>query len=106
MCSPSVIDAALAGMTRRDAIYFAADTLAGAIACVGSAAGASPSHAGESRTQPGAKRMIAADKVLDLTHTLSPTFPIWPGNEPIKVTNKITFPKAGFYANRWDVGEH
>ena len=42
-----------------------------------------------------AKRTIAADKILDLTHTLSPTFPIWPGNEPIKLTNKGTFAKIG-----------
>jgi kynurenine formamidase len=106
MCSPTVIDAALAGMTRRDAIYFAAGTLAGAVACSGGAASASPGHASEPRTETGVKRMIAADKVLDLTHTLSPTFPIWPDNEPIKMTNKIAFAKAGFYANRWDVGEH
>jgi kynurenine formamidase len=50
--------------------------------------------------------MIAADKIVDLTHTLSPTFPIWPNNEPIKITNQISFAKTGFYANRWDVGEH
>ena len=55
---------------------------------------------------PGAKRTIAADNILDLTHTLSPTFPIWPGNEPIEITNKSTFAKNGFYANRWDIGEH
>jgi len=29
MCSPSVIDAAMAGMSRRDAIYFAAGGLGG-----------------------------------------------------------------------------
>lgn len=106
MCSPSVIDAALADMTRRDALYFAAGTLAGAIACAGNASGATPRQPSEPRNQPDSKRTFTAGKVLDLTHTLSPTFPIWPGNEPIKVTNKVTFAKAGFYANRWDVGEH
>lgn len=107
MCSPSVIDAALAGMTRRDAIYFAAGTLAGAVVCAGHAsATGSGLPASSSAARLDAKRTIPADKVLDLTHTLSPTFPIWPGNEPIKVTNKITFDKTGFYANRWDVGEH
>jgi kynurenine formamidase len=92
-------------MTRRDAVYFAAGALAGAAASAGSAA-ASPRPPGEPRTQPATRRVIAADKVLDLTHTLSPAFPIWPGNEPIKLTNKSTVAKAGFYANRWDVGEH
>lgn len=105
MCSPSVIDAALAGMSRRDALYFAAGTLAGAV-CAAHVVAGSTHHAAASAANLDAKRTIAADKILDLTHTLSPTFPIWPGNEPIKVTNKMTFDKTGFYANRWDVGEH
>jgi kynurenine formamidase len=112
MCAPSVIEAALAGMSRRDAMHFAAGVVAGAVACAacgtGTASGAQddapadPAQPG----RPGAKRTIAADNVLDLTHTLSPTFPIWPGNEPIKITNKGTFAKNGFYSNRWDIGEH
>jgi kynurenine formamidase len=111
MCAPSVIAAALAGMTRRDALYFAAGALAGAAACAACATGADRT-AGAAPNEPpapgppGAKRTIAADKVLDLTHTLSPTFPIWPGNEPIKLTNRSTFAKNGFYSNRWDIGEH
>jgi kynurenine formamidase len=44
--------------------------------------------------------------VLDLTHALSPTFPIWPGNVPIKVTNAATVAKEGYYANRWELAEH
>jgi kynurenine formamidase len=107
MCAPSVIEAALAGMNRRDAIHFAAGVVAGAVACA--ACGASHGGAADEPARPGApgaKRMIAADHVLDLTHTLSPTFPIWPGNEPIRLTNKGTFAKDGFYSNRWDVGEH
>jgi len=110
MCAPSVIEAALAGMNRRDALHFAAGVVAGAIACVRcSATGSCGEHdtpADQPPPAPGAKRTIAADKVVDLTHTLSPTFPIWPGNEPIKITNKSTFAKSGFYSNRWDTGEH
>jgi len=94
-----VIEVAMAGMTRRDALHFAAGAIAGMAASAAAVAG-------EPEPRPGAKRMLPAGKVLDLTHTLSPTFPIWPGNEPITVTNKIAFAKAGFYANRWDVGEH
>ncbi len=106
MCTPSAIDAALAGMTKRDAGFFAAGALAGAIACAGSAAGIAPGREPVPAARPRTKRIIAADKVLDLTHTLSPTFPIWPGNEPIRVTDKSAFAKAGFYSNRWEVGEH
>ena len=110
MCAPSVIAAALAGMSRRDALHFAAGVVAGAVACTACATGSGEAAEGAPvdppPVVPGAKRTIVADKVLDLTHTLSPTFPIWPGNEPIKITNKGTFAKNGFYSNRWDVGEH
>ncbi|MCI0705435.1 MAG: cyclase family protein [Planctomycetia bacterium] len=111
MCAPSVIEAALSGMSRRDALHFAAGMVAGAIGCVSCMATGTNCSAHDAPSDPppggpGAKRMIAADKILDLTHTLSPTFPIWPGNEPIKITNKSTFAKSGFYSNRWDIGEH
>ena len=110
MCAPSVIAAALAGMSRRDALHFAAGVAAG-VACVACSAGATdgsdrPPAVNPPAGVPGAKRLIAADNVLDLTHTLSPAFPIWPNNEPIKLTNKSTFAKNGFYSNRWDIGEH
>ena len=111
MCAPSVIAAALAGMNRRDALHFAAGVVAGAVACVtcGTTGSCGASEGAPAELPPGAppaKRAIAADNVLDLTHTLAPTFPIWPGNEPIKLTNKGTFAKTGFYSNRWDIGEH
>ncbi len=110
MCAPSVIEAALAGMSRRDAIHFAAGVVAGA-ACVSCTTGANCSvHDSPNDTAPPGTpavcRTIRAGHVLDLTHTLSPTFPIWPGNEPIALTNKSIFANDGFYANRWDVGEH
>jgi kynurenine formamidase len=97
MCSPSVIASALAGVSRRDALHVAAGILASALT------GASRGAAAE---RPGEKRTIAAGKVLDLTHTLAPTFPIWPGNVPIKVTNTATVAKDGYYANRWELAEH
>jgi kynurenine formamidase len=97
MCSPSVIESALAGVSRRDALHVAAGMLAGALT------GAARGVAAE---RPGGRRTIAADNVLDLTHPLSPTFPIWPGNAPIKVTNTAKVAKEGYYANKWEVVEH
>jgi kynurenine formamidase len=102
MCAPSVIQAALAGMTRRDAMHFTAGLMAGAVVGAHVAATA----ADVASPVPGARRTIAASNVLDLTHTLSPTFPIWPGNEPITITGKSVYAKDGFYSNRWDIGEH
>jgi kynurenine formamidase len=97
MCSPSVIGSALAGVSRREAFHLAAGTLVGALA---------PAARGAAAGRPRDKRVLAADNVADLTHALSPAFPIWPGNVPIKVTNTRTLAKDGYYANRWDLAEH
>lgn len=99
MCSPSVIESALAGLSRREALHLAAGVVAGA---------AVPVSHGAAPERPSAKRTIAAGKVLDLTHTLSPAFPIWPGpkNIPIKLTNIARVAKDGYYANRWELVEH
>jgi kynurenine formamidase len=97
MCSPAVIESALAGVSRREALHLAAGVFAGAL--TGPSRGAASERAAEKRT-------IAAGNVLDLTHVLSPAFPIWPGNAPIKVTNTATLAKDGYYANRWDLAEH
>lgn len=99
MCSPSVIESALAGVSRREALHVAAGLFAGALMCpAGSAA--------SDRTAQ--KRTVAADNVLDLTHALSPTFPIWPSpiNFPIRVTNSAMVAKDGYYANKWELVEH
>src|SRR5574337_173343 len=45
-------------------------------------------------------------KVLDLSHTLSSTTPIWPGFAPIQIKTLVTHDKDGFYANQWTVHEH
>ncbi len=45
-------------------------------------------------------------KVLDLSHTLSSTTPIWPGFTPIQIQTLVTHDKDGFYANQWTVHEH
>ena len=99
MCAPSVIQCALAGLSRRDAIHVAAGMVAGAMVYA---------NGGGASGQQLAKRNIGADNVLDLTHTLSPTFPIWPGpnNVPIKVTNVSTVAKNGSFANTWSLHEH
>ena len=97
MCSPSVIQSALAGVSRREALHLTAGLFAGATTC--------PSR-GAAADRTGGKRTLAADNVLDLTHTLSPTFPIWPGNVPIKITNTATVAKDGYFANRWELAEH
>src|SRR5262245_24163259 len=97
MCSPWVIASALSGVSRREALHLAAGTLVGALA---------PASRGAAAGRTRDRRVLAADNVTDLTHALSPAFPIWPGNVPIKVTNTNTLAKDGYYANRWDLAEH
>jgi kynurenine formamidase len=94
-----VIASALAGVSRRESLCLAAGLFAGAMTC--------PSR-GAAADRTGGKRTLAADNVLDLTHVLSPAFPIWPGpvNCPIKVTNQATVAKDGYYANQWELVEH
>jgi kynurenine formamidase len=97
MCAPSVIASALAGLDRREALYVAAGMFAGVSTLAARGGDSAPI---------GEKRTIAAGKVLDLTHVLSPAFPIWPGNVPIKLTNVAKVAKDNYYANRWDLAEH
>jgi kynurenine formamidase len=97
MCSPSVIESALAGLSRRDAVHLAAGMFAAALTPALCSAGAG---------RTGSTRPRGFGKVLDLTHTLSPAFPIWPGNMPIKITNTAKVAKDGYYANRWELVEH
>jgi kynurenine formamidase len=99
MCAASVVESALAGVSRRQALHLAAGVFAGAPT-------RAPRGVASDRLDEG--RIIAADKVLDLTHPLSPTFPIWPGPAglPIKVTNVAAVAQGGYYANRWELAEH
>jgi kynurenine formamidase len=94
-----VIESALVDVSRREAFHLAAGLFASALTCASSATASD---------RPGEKRIIATDNVLDLTHALSPTFPIWPSlaNFPIKVTNTATVAKDGYYANKWELVEH
>jgi kynurenine formamidase len=99
MCAPSVVEAALAGVGRRDALRLAAGLVAAAVPCA--AAGAAAGDA-------GARWAVAADHVLDLTHALSPAFPIFPApaNFPIRVTNATSIARDGYYSNKWELVEH
>ena len=93
MCTPSAIELAAAGLTRRDVLLLAA----------GAAAAATINGRASAADAP---KTLAYRNVADLTHVLSPTFPIWPGNAPIRITPHASVAKDGYFANRWEVGEH
>ena len=99
MCAPHVIESALAGFSRREAFQVAAGLFA---------AGACSSSRVAAAEPRGARRVIGADNVLDLTHTLSPAFPIFPApaNFPIRITAATTIAKNGYNSNKWELVEH
>ncbi len=99
MCAPCVIETALAGVSRREALHLAAGLFAAAVPCAAR---------GGAAERPPARPALAADNVLELTHTLSPAFPIFPApaNFPIRVTPAATIAKDGYYANKWELVEH
>lgn len=44
--------------------------------------------------------------VVDLSHVLSPDFPVFPAFEPAAVETLVTVEDNGFYAQQWTFGEH
>src|SRR3990172_1267515 len=51
-------------------------------------------------------RPLRLSHVVDLTQTLSPKFPSWPGYPSIEVRNTHNYARDGFLANAWHVHEH
>src|SRR3990172_2824615 len=99
MCAPKVIRSTAERVGRRDFLALAmggAATL-GVLAAPGVAGGA---QAGRRETRRRGRQM------MNLSHVLTPQFPIWPGLPPIQVTNIKSQDKDGFYANTWTIVEH
>ncbi|MCI0484878.1 MAG: cyclase family protein [candidate division NC10 bacterium] len=51
-------------------------------------------------------RPLKVSHVVDLTQTLSPEFPSWPGYPSLEVRNTHNYERDGFFANAWHVHEH
>jgi kynurenine formamidase len=46
------------------------------------------------------------ERVLDLTHTLTPEFPLYPVYDPVTVRDKFSVGDDGFYVRSWTFDEH
>ena len=57
-----------------------------------------------STAAPRAQDMMG--DVVDLSHMLSPDFPVFPAFAPAQVSNLVTVEENGFYAREWIFGEH
>ena len=92
MCSPKVISQVQQTLSRRSLLKLGAGVVAASTLPLTSA-----------RAQPAGMRF---NNIQDLTHTLSPSFPVFPAYEPMKITKQYDVNEDGFYTNRWDVAEH
>lgn len=94
MCAPNVLEYVSRQLVRGDMLYMAAEE--------GFAFSASTSHGGGS----GPTKQFTFRNITDLTHALSPQFPVFPAFEQMKVKTNVTIEDDGFYARTWEVGEH
>jgi kynurenine formamidase len=45
-------------------------------------------------------------RIVDLTHTLTPDFPLFPVYDPVRVSAKFSVAKDGFFVRSWSFDEH
>ena len=53
-----------------------------------------------------ARSGLDAARVIDLTHTLTPDFPLFPVYDPVEVRDKFTVAGDGFFVRSWRFDEH
>lgn len=103
VCAPHVLEHVRRQLTKGDLMYMApAD---GGSGPAGGSARSGETATGSGRGADG-NGSFSFRRVLDLTHTLSPRFPVFPAFEPMQVTTNVTIEEDGFFARTWEVGEH
>ena len=50
--------------------------------------------------------LLGRSKVVDLTHRLTPDFPLFPVYDPVRVAEKFNCSNDGFYVRSWSFDEH
>jgi len=94
MCAPECLEAVCREINRRHLLKGA---LAGGAAI---AAAAAPRPAAARRTP------VIANRVVDLTHTITPDFPTFGGGRQLEVETLTSLEKDGYNSNRWMLYEH
>src|SRR5438270_13280934 len=77
-----------------------------ASAAVGLAVLALAVTSGGSRSANAQKRTIAYSRVVDLTHVIDPSIPLWPGDPHVVFKTVATMKKDGYYLRSFTIGEH
>jgi kynurenine formamidase len=109
MCGPVVMAAVRAEMNRRGLFGAAGATvLAGAVGgrSVSAARQGATPVSGSSGTTGGTTTIAQFSSIVDLSHTITPDFPLFPGGTPFELTSLQTFEADGYYGNRIAVDEH
>ena len=57
-------------------------------------------------TNRSGKGTIAYSRVVDLTHTIDPSIPLWPGDPHVVFKVVATMKKDGYYLRSFTIGEH
>lgn len=52
------------------------------------------------------ERNIAFRRVVDLTHPIRPSIPIWPGDPPVQFETTASLAAKGYFLRRLSMGEH
>jgi kynurenine formamidase len=52
------------------------------------------------------KKTITYSRVVDLSHTISPSIPLWPGDPHVVLTVVATMKKDGYFLRSFTIGEH
>lgn len=94
MCGPEVIETVHRRIGRR--------ALFGSLG----AAALTVATAGAVRAEPVVASALPAGRLIDLTHTLSSTFPVWPGSEPFAMRPVAAYELGGFLVNKLSYWEH
>lgn len=111
MCSPYVMQRVKEEMSRRGLLSLAGVAAAAAVASRMAphvhAQDATPAAA-PMAMGPGALPVAVGSytQIVDLTHLITPTIPVWPGNPSPVITPFKTFADDGFYANELNYVEH
>jgi kynurenine formamidase len=96
MCAPSVVDTVRQELSRRRFL----------VACgVSVAASVATSTSAVAQQRPVRLPKGFRD-IHDLTHTFSPTLPVFPAFKPVQIRERFTIARDGFFANEITFDEH
>src|SRR5207244_10673788 len=59
-----------------------------------------------SKSSSASARTISYSRVVDLSHVISPSIPLWPGDPHVVFKVVATMKKDGYYLRSFTIGEH